>query len=291
MDNGNDLVYFVNSQGRAVYLSSPNNEQYWELRGRKGFTAPEVEIFTEKMSNGVTRYFGNALKPRIASLRMVCVGKSTAERDKVFFDMVDTLMDMNGTGEGKLYLKRSNGETVYMNCVYSGGMNIIEQYKRLNLFDVEFYAADPLYYFRRYAISFYDIINAPQKKITVRNPHQTPMMVSMMIATFNPDYVLAWSADGYIENETTGEKITFNDSEVDEDYQLYLSLNPRQSACYLETETGEKSIGSYLVDWTGTDQDFFIVPGDNVISFANFAGSQRVNRCSTLFIDATYLGV
>lgn len=146
MDNGNDLVYFVNSQGAKVVLSSPANRNYWELRGRTGFTAPEVDLFYEKFASGKTKYFGKSYKPRSPQMKMVCVGRNSAERDKLFFDMLDTLLDGDSQEEGKLYIKRYDGVMVYLNCVYSGGMNITEQYKKLHMFTLEFFAADPLYY-------------------------------------------------------------------------------------------------------------------------------------------------
>ena len=145
MDNC-DLVYFVNSQGKRAVLSSPDNPNYWELRGRSGFTAPDVDIFTKKFASGAVKYLGKVLKPRTCSMKMVCIGKDTAERDQIFFEMLDTLLDYKGEGEGKLYVKRSDGSIYYLNCVYSGGMNIVEQYQKFHLFTLSFYAADPLFY-------------------------------------------------------------------------------------------------------------------------------------------------
>lgn len=146
MDNGNDLVYFVNSAGKKAILSSPDNRHLWELRGRTGFTAPQYDLFYEKFASGKTHYFGKSLKPRTPTMKMVCVGKDSAERDRVFFNMVDILMDINETTEGKLYLKRFDGVMVYLNCVYSSGLDITEEYKKLHKFTLEFFAADPLYY-------------------------------------------------------------------------------------------------------------------------------------------------
>ena len=142
----NSLVYFVNSQGKKTVLSSPGNRNYWELRGRRGFAAPEIDPFTQKFASGKVKFFGKTLKPRTCSLQMICKGKDTAEMDRVFFGMLETLIDNGSDQEGKLCLKRSDGTPVYLNCVYSGGMNVEEQYRRFRSFSVEFYAADPLFY-------------------------------------------------------------------------------------------------------------------------------------------------
>ena len=141
-----DLVYFVNSQGKTVYLSVPGNRNYFELMGRSGFTAPEVDIFTEKYANGQTRYFGKAIKPRICRMNMLVRGKDQAERDRIFFDMLNVLLDVDGGEEGKLYVKTSDGVMYYLKCVYSSGAKITEQYKTLHKFALEFYAADPWFY-------------------------------------------------------------------------------------------------------------------------------------------------
>ena len=150
----NSLVYFINSKGKKTVLSSPQNRNYWEIGGRRGFSAPDVDIFSQKFASGETKFFGKALKPRTCSLRIICKGKDTAELDKFFFDMLDTLMDNGSDEEGRLYLKRSDGTPVYLNCVYSGGMNVEEQYRRFRMFNVEFFAADPLFWFDK----TYDII-------------------------------------------------------------------------------------------------------------------------------------
>lgn len=162
-----DLVYFVNSQGETVYLSSPGNRNYFELMGRTGFTAPELDIFSEKYANGKTRYFGKAIKPRTCRMNMVVRGKDQAERDKVFFDMIDILLDVAGGEEGRLYVKGSDGSLVYLNCVYSSGLKVTEQYKTLQKFALEFYAADPWFY-RKKEIRI--PVNSPSTVVEVINP-------------------------------------------------------------------------------------------------------------------------
>ena len=57
----NGTVYFVNSQGKKTVLSSPDNHNYWEVRGRRGFTATDVDLFTQKYASGKTKYVGKTL--------------------------------------------------------------------------------------------------------------------------------------------------------------------------------------------------------------------------------------
>lgn len=141
-----DLVYFTNSAGRTVYLSSPSISKWWELRGRKGFTAPEYEMITEEYINGIIRIIERKMKPRECTLKMVLVGDTTAQRDKAFFDMLDVLTDISKGELGKLYVRRSDGRIVYLNAAYTGGMNVEEQYRLFHLFELSFIAPDAYFY-------------------------------------------------------------------------------------------------------------------------------------------------
>ena len=123
--------------------------------GRYGFTAPDVQIYTQKYASGEERFFGKEAKPRTCGLKMLVGGKDRAERDGVFGRMLDVLLDARGKGEGKLYVRRSDGSLVFLNCVYSSGMRIAEQYQRFRKFNVEFYAADPWFYLERK----YDVVS------------------------------------------------------------------------------------------------------------------------------------
>ena len=146
MDKLTEIVYFENSQNKRVVLTSPQNKNYWEIKGRKGFSAPDVDLYSETMASGKTIYFGKYIKPRHCSLQMVCKGRTTAERDRLFYDLLETLIDKDSNDEGKLYLRKSDGAQVYLNCVYEGGMNIEKEYKIFSFFNIEFFAADPLFY-------------------------------------------------------------------------------------------------------------------------------------------------
>ena len=109
-------------------LSCPEITRWWELRGRSGFTAPEMEIISQRYANGVTKILKRMLTPRTVSVKMVVTGDTTAERDASFFSMIKRLMDLNGGDTGKLYVRRSDGMVVYLNCAYSSGLSIVEEY-------------------------------------------------------------------------------------------------------------------------------------------------------------------
>ena len=278
MDNCRDFVYFINSQGKRAVLSSPDNRNYWELRGRSGFTAPEVDLFSEKYASGSTKYYGKALKPRNMTMQMVCVGESTAERDRIFFEMVDTLVDAVGAGEGQLWVKRSDGSMVYISCVYSGGMNIVEQYHKFHKFSLSFYAADPWFYGAEKDFDLHDILGSSPGsetlQITVTNGFHADMVCRF---TWEAMVSTRYIYDGYIENLATGKKIAF--PIVDDapplyiDEKLTVDFDPEHLEAYIETTTGTYRNGTFAIDWLNTDRDFLLVPGDNIMDFNNCGSS------------------
>ena len=138
-------------------------------------------------------------------------------------EMLNILLDYGGKGEGRLYVRKSNGAVVYINCVYSAGMNIVEEYQKLHLFTVEFFAADPNFYVRQ-THPFTEISSSPYT-LTINNPNLTPMYVSMLLGKHGEIYT-SWNIEGGLENTTTGKKITFNEISVANGLQLFISLNP-----------------------------------------------------------------
>lgn len=141
-----ESLIYENAAGIQTILSSHSVSSYWELRGRSGFSAPTIELITQKYVNGAEKIIGRIVKPRTVKINMIVTGGSRAKRDALFFDMIAKLMD-TGKGEtGRLYVTRSDGKTVVLNCAYSSGLNVADQYRRLQKFTLEFYASDPYFY-------------------------------------------------------------------------------------------------------------------------------------------------
>ena len=142
-----DDVYYLTADGDSIPLSAPWLKTMWELIGRQGFEAPDLKIQKTTYANGSQKIISVQPKERTVKLKMACVGESKRERDEVFQDLVRRLC-LTGTGmePGKLILRRYNGARVYLSCVYSAGLNIVEQYRRFHLFDLQFVAADPYFY-------------------------------------------------------------------------------------------------------------------------------------------------
>lgn len=265
MDNNSfDLVYFVNSQGKRAVLSSPDNRNYWELRGRSGFTAPDVDNFVEKFADGTYKFFGKAFKPRSCTMRMVCVGENSAERDRLFFEMLDILLDADGEGEGRLYVMTSSGAMAYLNCVYAGGMNIVEQYQKLHLFTVEFYAADPWFY-----IDQVFEITGTTGSVTIKNP--------LTLDTY-PEFYFSdapHSLDNpvYLYNATTDKVISFYEVRDDNNVIIYyknvrIYTGKPHGQIFGEEDIGDSSVQCpALIGGDLSVLNFPLVPGDNEISW------------------------
>ena len=139
------LVY-ENAAGIKTILSSPTITQYWELRGRSGFSAPPVEVITQKYVNGNVRVVNTIKQPRTVRINMIVTGKTAAQRDKYFFEMINRLMDVSKGDVGKLYITRSDGLKVHLNCAYSSGLDVVDDYSTFHRFTLEFFAADPYFY-------------------------------------------------------------------------------------------------------------------------------------------------
>lgn len=296
MDNC-DLVYFVNSQGEKVTLSSPDNEKYWELIGRSGFTAPKVDIFTEKFASGETRYFGKAKKPRTCKMKMFIRGKSTAERDKMFFDMLHILLDERGTGEGKLFVKKSDGQIVYLNCVYSAGMDIVEQYKLFHIFTLEFYGADPNFYLDKsldidYIDNGYDVVH--YTKVPWSDSSYSDEFVSFRMDIINPCRWNVWpviklkytpcipdTMTTNLENETTEKTIQLY--HVDNLGQRYyedavLTTDPKKRSVMAKAYVLTTNVKAFipvpdLLNDDMTQLNFPLAPGKNTLNFVDWNDS------------------
>lgn len=284
MDNFESLT-FVNASGEEVYLSNPDITRWWELRGRSGFTAPEIEIISQRYANGVTKILKRMLQPRTVSINMVLTGASTAERDHVFFEMVSRLMDVNGGNTGKLYVRRSDGMVVYLNCAYSSGLSIVEEYRKFHRFTLEFYAADP-YFYRDLANETIDV--------TVGNY----LALSDTLKVGNYEKIGRFTSSGAgVINNTTSENlqpvirmqkvvgsVTIVDAEsgysikisgltMDEYQTLVVDTRDDSKNIYIENPDGTTiSAGQYL-EWSNQNYEFPIVPGENHISYSGGAGS------------------
>ena len=265
-----EYVYFVNSRGKKITLVSPQNNNYWELSGRSGFSAPTFEPLTEQMADGSTKYLGKLMQPRELTMNMVCVGKDRAELDRVFFDMVNGLIDADGLGEGKLYVKKSDGAMAFINCVYIDGAETLKQHRFLKSFSLHFYAANPYWYTVSGPITFERLWIDYDWQLTVTNPTEMDGIAELIVSDFGKPYdTSGWYIQGYFENLDTDKKISFLGLEMNHRYdRLVMKLNRDVYDIYYQDRAGQKSSDALNgIDWDNTDFGFCIVPGTNHILF------------------------
>ena len=141
-----ESLTFVNSSGQSAVLSDAELSTMWEMRNRSGFTAPDVELIKQKYVNGINKVFRRIVLPRTVRMNFVLIGETTVERDQLFADLVNKLMNVDQGVNGKLYVTTTAGTTYILNCAYSAGLNITDEYRKFHRFTLEFYAEDPYFY-------------------------------------------------------------------------------------------------------------------------------------------------
>lgn len=284
MDNFESLI-FENASGEQVMLSCPEITKWWELRGRSGFTAPDVEIISQKYANGVTKILKRLLTPRTVTVSMVITGGTTAERDASFFSMISRLMDIKGGDTGKLYVRRSDGMVVYINCAYSSGLSIAEEYRKFHRFTLEFYAPDP-YFYR----------DLPDVAISVNPGSYLTLSNTLMVGNYHKLGEINSTGSGVVNN-TCGETIQpvimlqkavgdLTISNAESGYSINISGLSMLNGQTLVIDTRDDSKNIYIVnldgtttqagqylEWSNSNYEFPIIPGQNHISFEGGEGS------------------
>lgn len=282
--NYSSLVY-VNAKGIRTVLADRAVKTHFELKGRSGFTAPEVELITQKYFEGTTKILKRQLQPRTVTISMMVTGKTEYQRDALFFQMINQLMDVSGGEVGKLYVKRSDGSTVYLNCAYSSGLSVTEDYRRFQQFDLEFFAADP-YFYRD--LEFVPISLPPEAKITLRD--RLLLGAGHVLGETTGEGYGVVKNNGYesilpvikakringsfrITNNTTGQTLALNNIVTDADQTLVIDTRGNTKSIKIVNDDGTWiSAGQYL-DWSNINMEFEIASGDNDISFSAGVGS------------------
>ena len=278
MDKAFDSLTFENAAGKRVILSSQNISQYWELRGRSGFTAPDVKLITEKYVNGNERIVNRIVSPRTVRINMIVTGKTTAICDRIFFDMVDVLMDTSKGEVGKLYVTRSDGRVVILNCAYSGGMNIKEEYTNFHRFTLEFYASDPWFYTlpikqtvefggESSAITLSETLYLGSWRLGWGKTNGVALVENRTGAPAEPIYEIAGSrSDLSIRNHSSREGIKFKDMDMDGDETLVIDTRSRYKSAYFRHADGSVSTALGYLVWSAVNLSLPMPEGQSYIS-------------------------
>lgn len=278
-------VVFENAAGIRTVLSDENVKTHWELRGRSGFSAPEVELVTQKYADGTTKVLTRQIKPRPITLNMVVTGKTKAQRDALFFQMINQLMDVSGGEVGKLYLRRSDGVTVYLNCAYTSGLAVTEEYRLFHKFTLEFFAADA-YFYRDLPEATIEL--PAESKITLRDflllgaGHvlgETTGEGYGIIRNNGYESILPVikakrvSGNFTITNQTTNQTLIVSGITISPDEWLVIDCRPSTKSIKIIHADGSESAAGQYLDWSNIDMIFELVHGDNEITFNAGVGS------------------
>lgn len=281
MDNVFESLIYENASGNRVILSDRSVTSYWELRGRSGFSAPEVELITQKYVNGSVKVVGRIIKPRTVSINMIVTGETTAKRDAVFFDMVEQLIDANGGDIGKLYITRTDGRVVILNCTYSSGLRVTDEYRKFHRFTLEFYAEDPYYYSSPYTqeinsiqsdvITLSDDLYLGTWSLGMGNVIGVGTITNPIQQNIEPIFYIGGIRSSLnITNNTTGMTIGFKDIEMYARDVIVIDTREKNKSAYLRKANG--SIVSIMdkIDWNNEDLSLLLVPGENRISVSGY---------------------
>lgn len=276
---------FVNKKGVQTVLAEKNLKTLFEIRGRSGFTAPDVELITQKYFDGTTKVLKRQVQPRTVAINMIAVGKSEAHRDDLFFKMISQLMDVSGGEIGKLYVTRSDGLVVYLNCAYSSGLNVTEDYRRFQQFTLEFYAADP-YFYRDLEILRVELPS--ESRITLRDRllfgsghvlGETTGEGYGIVKNTGSESILPviktkrLNGDFRITNKTTNQTLILNDIVTTTDQTLVIDTRPSTKSIKIVNSDGSWTAAGQYLDWANINMDFEIAPGENQIEFSAGVGS------------------
>ncbi len=140
-------VLYENADGVTVTLSGRTTEDLWEVNGRSGAEVPDLETVAVTYADGSEKTVSARLSPRTVTLQMALKGGTQTAADTRFHELMSKLIQTGSRDDwGKLRLTRSDGKRVYLSALYTGGANVADQYRRLKVFSLEFYAGDPYFY-------------------------------------------------------------------------------------------------------------------------------------------------
>ena len=277
-----ESLIYVNASGERTILSDRSVSSYWELRGRSGFSAPDVELITQKYINGQTRVVGRIIKPRTVSINMIVTGESTAKRDFVFFQMVESLIDVDGGDIGKLYITRSDGSVVYLNCAYSSGLKVTDEYRHFHRFTLQFYAEDPYFYSTEYT----QIINVDEgsEPITLNDEltlgywcldWETNSGSAILLNPYeheaNPVYRIGGiRRDLTIKSSTVAKKLTFEGLDMRNGDVIVIDTRERYRSAYIKHADGTQTdiLGNLV--WTDAALSLPLAPDLNYLTVSSF---------------------
>ena len=288
-----ESLIYVNSSGEMAVLSGGDTEYMWELLKRSGFTAPDVELITQKYVNGINKVLGRIVLPRTVRMNFVLVGDDVVERDERFAELVAKLMNVEKGENGKLYVGAPSGKGYVLNCAYSSGLNITDEYKKFHRFTLEFYASDP-YFYSEEEVSYIDL--EASDVITLSDDltlggwclgwgdlSGTGMVDNQLGQSVDPVFRISGSrASLKITNLVTGKSLEFADMDLEPTDTIIIDTRERYKTAYVLHANGKTDsiLGNMI--WTTTDLSLPLATGNNTFSVKSFGEIDKLEVAASL---------
>ena len=212
---------------------------------------------------------------------LVVTGATTAQRDALFFDMVDKLINVGGGEIGKLWITRSDGSVVYLNCAYSSGLKVVEQYRKFHLFTLEFYAEDP-YFYSQDIVQDVELVESSEPitlsddlylngwKLDWAMSGGVNMVTNPYTHQADPIYKISGvRVNLTILNSTISKSLQFDDLNMALGDAIVIDTRERQRSAYIEHPDGSVTdiLGNLL--WSNVDLSLPLAPGSNYLSVSS----------------------
>ena len=260
-----ESLIFVNSSGEWAILSDAGTRPMWELRNRSGFTAPDIELITQKYVNGINKVVGRIILPRTIRMNFVLVGETTVERDQLFAELVEKLMNTDKGENGKLYVRTTSGQTYVLNCAYSSGLNITDEYRKFHRFTLEFYAEDP-YFYSDDVTAEIDFGGSGLITLSDTLTLGSGAVVNPFTRALDPVFRIAGSRTGIVIRQTaTGKVIQFDGLTMSGSDVIVIDTRDRYKTAYIQHADGTRDSILGNMDWNNPDLSMPMLAGGNNI--------------------------
>lgn len=140
---------YINARGTEIVLDDDERSFLGELQGREGFEAPEIELSSVQYGNGTEETISAKLKPREATCYFWAETLDWKRFDRKFSDLKAALIQVGAKPKswGRLRIRKRSGGYVYLNCLYSEGLDsMVRDSETRAAFHLTFKASDPLFY-------------------------------------------------------------------------------------------------------------------------------------------------
>ena len=297
-DNMPNLAY-INAKGTEIVLNDESRSFLGELRGREGFEAPELELTDVEFGNGSRQVVSAELKPRDVTCYFWAETPDLAAFDAQFNRLKGQLIQfgsMPQEGWGKLRIKLRAGGFVYLNCLYSGGLeSMVRDSDTRVAFPMSFHADDPLFYdlssttlvLRAYSegdrlvFSSTTFFGADTHFRSADASHEETVEVECF--RIYPDIVITGpAANIMLVNVSTGKTIRFENTFsllAGESLEIHTRPTERMAWWVKQNHTKVKALRYLTAD---TSLDWFMTSGENVLRYRN-TNLNDISTCTMTF--------